>query len=113
MTPVLIPRAHATLYAGGMSIDYVRAGSGDTVVVLHDGDSEGARVRSLVDSLALDHRVILPVLADDDRFALALDNLLEGIGACSVGLVAVGKFGRLAQEFVASRPGRVSSLVTL
>lgn len=113
MTPSLVPRAHATLHAGGMSIDYIRVGRGDTVVVLHDGDSDGARVRSLVDSLARDHRVIVPVLADDDRFAVTLDNLLEGIGACSVGLVAIGEFGRLAQEFVASRPGRVSSLVTL
>jgi len=113
MTPFLVPRAHATLHAGGMSIDYMRAGHGDPVVVLHDGDSDGARVRSLVDSLALDHRVIVPVLADDDRFAVALDNLLEGIGACPVGLVAVGVYGRLALEFVASRPGRVSSLVTL
>jgi hypothetical protein len=113
MTPSLIPRAHATLHAGGMSIDYVRAGCGDTLVVLHDGGSDSARVRSLVDSLALDHRVIVPVLAGDERFAIALDNLLEGIGACSVGLVAVGEFGRLAQDFVASRPGRVVSLVTL
>jgi pimeloyl-ACP methyl ester carboxylesterase len=113
MTPFLVPHAHATLHAGGMSIDYVRVGSGDTVVVLHDGDSDSARVRSLVDSLALDHRVIVPVLAGDDRFAVVLDNLLEGIGACPVGLVAVGELGRLAQEFVASRPGRISSLVTL
>ena len=113
MTPSLVPRAHATLHAGGMSIDYVRVGSGDTVVVLHDGDSEGARVRALVDSLARDHRVIVPVLADDDRFAATLDNLLEGIGARSVGLVGIGGTERPAQEFVASRPGRVSSLVTL
>lgn len=113
MTPRLVPRAHATLHAGGMSIEYVRAGHGDTVIVLHAGDSDGASVQSLIDDLSLDHRVIVPVLPGDDSFALALDNLLEGVGACSVGLVAVGTFGRLAQEFVASRPGRVSSLVTL
>jgi len=113
MTPHLIPRAHATLHAGGMSIDYVRAGSGDTVVVLYAGDSADASVGTLIESLALDHRVIVPVLASDDSFATALDNLLEGIGACRVGLVAVGTFGRLAQEFSASRPGQVSSLVLL
>lgn len=113
MTPSFVPRARATLHAGGMSIDYLRAGHGDTVVVLHDGDTDGAPVQQLVDRLALEHRVIVPVLAADDAFHAALDNLLEGIGACSVELVAVGEFGRLAQEFVASRPGRVVSLVTL
>lgn len=113
MTPPLVMRAHATLHAGDMSIEYLRVGCGDTVVVLHAGSSESETVQSLVDSLALDHRVIVPVLACDDRFAVALDNLLEGIGACSVGLVALGELGPLAQEFVASRPGRVSSLVTL
>lgn len=113
MTPILVPRAHATLHADGMSIDYVRVGCGDTVVVLHAGESESVSVRSVVDSLARDHRVIVPVLPADDRFAVALDNLLEGIGAGSVGLVAVAEFGRLAQEFIASRLGRVSSLVTI
>jgi len=113
MTPHLVPRAHATLHARGMSIDYVRAGRGDTVIVLHAGDSDGVAVRSLVDRLALDHRVIVPALTNDDSFPVALDNLLEGIGASCAGLVAVGAFGRLAQEFVASRPGRISSLVTL
>jgi len=113
MTPHLVPRAHATLHAGGMSIDYVRVGSGDTVVVLHAGGRESTPLQSLVDRLALDHRVIVPTLSVDDSFSDALENLLEGIGVCSVGLVAVGAFGRLAQEFVASRPGRVSSLVTL
>jgi len=113
MTPYLVSRAHATLHAGGMSIDYVRCGSGDTVVVLHAGEGDGAAVQSLIERLALDHRVIVPVLPGDGAFATALDNLLEGIGACSVELVAVGAFGRLAQDFIASRPGRVSSLVTL
>jgi pimeloyl-ACP methyl ester carboxylesterase len=113
MTPSLVPRANATLHAGGMSIDYVRCGNGDTVVVLHAGGSEGESVQQLIDGLALDHRVIVPVLPADESFPIALDNLLEGIGACSVGLVAVGAIGRLAQEFVASRPGRVVSLVTL
>ena len=113
MTPHLVPRAHATLHAGGMSIDYVRAGSGDTVVVLHAGDGDDVSVQSLVEKLALDHRVIVPVLPVNGTFATALDNLLEGIGACSVELVAVGTYGRLAEEFIASRPGRVSRLVTL
>lgn len=113
MTPHLVPRAHATLHAGGMSIDYVRAGRGDLVVVLHACDGDDTSVQSLIDRLALDHQVIVPVFPGDGAFATALDNLLEGIGATSVGLVAVGPFGRLAQEFIASRPGRVSSLVTL
>jgi pimeloyl-ACP methyl ester carboxylesterase len=113
MTPRLVPRAHATLHAGGMSIEYVRAGSGDTVLVLHAGGGDRTPLESLVDRLALEHRVIVPVLSADDSFAAALDNLLEGIGAGSVGLVADGEFGRLAQEFVASRPGRISSLVIL
>ena len=113
MTPSLVARAHATLHAGGMSIDYVRVGCGDTVIVLHAAGGERETVWSLVNSLARDHRVILPALAGDDQFGIALDNLLEGIGACSVGLIAVGEFGRLAREFVAGRPGRVSSLVTL
>ncbi len=113
MIPRLVPRAYATLHAGGMSIDYVRAGSGETVVVLIAGDSDEVPVQRLIEKLALDHRVIVPVLAGDDSFPIAFDNLLEGIGACCVGLVAVGEFGRPAQEFIASRPGRVSSLVTL
>jgi len=113
MTPHLVPRAHATLHADGMSIDYVRAGRGDTVVVLRAGGSEGTPVQSLIERLALDHRVIVPTLPSDDSFPAALDNLLEGIGVCTVGLVAVEEFGRLAREFTASRPGRVSSLVTL
>lgn len=113
MTPQLVARAYATLHAGGMSIDYVRVGRGDTVVVLHPGDSESTPMQSLVDRLALDHRVIVPTLDVDESFPAALENLLEGIGVSSVGLVAVGEFGRLAQQFVASRPGRVSSLVTL
>jgi hypothetical protein len=113
MIPRLVPRAHATLHAGGMSIDYVRSGSGDTVLVLHAADGHGTLLESLVDRLALDHRVIVPVLVADDSFPAALDNLLEGIGACSVEVVADKEFGRLAQEFVASRPGRVSSLVIL
>jgi pimeloyl-ACP methyl ester carboxylesterase len=96
-----------------MRIDYLRAGSGDTVVVLHAGNGDGPPVQQLIEELALHHRVIVPAIADDESFATALDNLLEGIGASSVGLVAVGAFGRLAQEFVASRPGRVSSLVSL
>jgi len=112
MTPHLVPRAHATLHAGGMSIDYVSAGFGDKIVVLHTGDDD-VSVQSLIEELARDHRVIVPLLASDDTFPSALDNLLEGLGACCVGLVAVGEFGQLAQEFVASRPGRVSSLVTL
>lgn len=111
MTPHLMPRAHATLHAGGMSIHYVSAGYGDTVVVLHAGDSGGVSVQALVEQLALEHRVIVPVLPADDTFPAALENLLEGLGAAAVGLVAVGEFGRFAQEFVASRPGRVSSLV--
>jgi hypothetical protein len=113
MIPRLVPRAHATLHAGGMSIDYVRSGSGDTVLVLHAADGHGTLLESLVDRLALDHRVIVPVLPADESFPIARDNLLEGLCACSVGLVAVGAIGRLAQEFVASRPGRVVSLVTL
>lgn len=113
MTPSLVRRASATLHAGGVSIEYVRIGCGDTVVVLHAGDEASAMIQPLVDSLALDHRVIVPVLSGNEHFALVLDNLLEGIGACPVGLVAVGALGRLASEYVASRPGRVSSLVTL
>ncbi len=113
MSSRLVPRAHATLHAGGMSIDYVRTGHGDTVLVLHGGDADRSSVQSLIEELALDHRVIVPVLDAGESFPAALVNLLEGIGACSVGLVAVGDFGRLAQEFVASRPGRVNSLVTL
>ena len=114
MTPHLVPRAHATLYAGGMSIEYVRAGSGDTVLVLHAGDRDGGTpLQALVDRLAIDHRVIVPVLAADESFPVALDNLLEGIGERSVGLVAAGEFGRRAKEFVASPPGRASSLGVL
>ena len=113
MTPHLVPRAHATLHAGGMSIDYVRTGRGDTVVVLHGGDDDDAAIERLIEQLALDHRVIVPALASDDSLPGALDNLLEGLGMCCVALVAAGEFARLAQEFIADRPGRVSSLVTL
>ena len=113
MTPHLVPRAHATLHAGGMSIDYVRAGRGEPVVLLHAGGGQSPSAQLLIDRLAIDHRVIVPELAGDSSFPLALDNLLEGLGMCSVGLVAVGEFGRLAQEFIARRPGRVSRLVTL
>jgi len=110
MTPHLIPHARATLHAGGMSIEYIRAGRGDTVVLLQGND---AASHLLLDTLARDHRVIAPAVSSDDTFAVALESLLEGLGVEHAGLVATGEFREPAQEFVASHPGRVASLVLL
>jgi len=111
--PQLIPHARATLHAAGLSIEYVRAGCGSTLVLLQPGASNDPAARTLLDGLAQDHRVIAPVMPGDDTFSVTLESLLEALGVECAGLVAVGVFREPAQEFVASHPGRVASLVLL
>jgi pimeloyl-ACP methyl ester carboxylesterase len=113
MTSPPISHARATLHAAGISIEYVRAGCGDTLVLLQPAASDDAMVSPLLDSLARDHRVIAPVMPTDQTFPAALEGLLEGLGVEGAGLVATGMFRERAQEFVASHPGRVASLALL
>ena len=113
MTAPLVPHARATLHAAGLSIEYVRAGCGSTVVLLQPAASDDATACTLLDTLARDHRVIAPIMPGDRTFPEALESLLEGLGVEGAGLVATGAFRELAQEFVASHPGRVASLVLL
>jgi pimeloyl-ACP methyl ester carboxylesterase len=91
---------------------YVRFGSGRPVLILDEAPLAATVWPGLVDTLALQNRVILPeVPATELRFSAWLRDFIDGMGLPPATLVAIGDLCLLAIEFALLEPDRLENLV--
>jgi hypothetical protein len=103
--------ARAVVSARGVDTHYLRAGSGQPVVLLAEGD--GASMHSVLASLVLSARVIAPLIPAHVPFADWLRDFLDGLGLTDVKLIADQAMASPVLEFAAGERLRVSSVALL
>lgn len=111
----------AVVDAGSISTTYVRAGSGDPVVILRANTQTASAGASLLLDLSRDFRVIEPELiapiveattgGDSVAFSCWLREFLDGLGIARAGLVAEESVAARVLSFALADPGRVSGVV--
>ena len=108
----------ASVCADGITTPYLRAGTGDVVVLL--GDSFLRPVADpLITALATTHRVVIPDVphasSSDTRpaqsFSSWLRSFRDGLGAAEVSVVARDDFALSALAFALTDAGRTTRLV--
>jgi pimeloyl-ACP methyl ester carboxylesterase len=110
--------AKASVHAGGTTTNYLRAGSGDVVVLLGESFSD-PEIDPLVAVLASAHRVVIPELACPKRangtpavaFSSWLRSFLDGLGVTQASIVARDGTALAALAFALTDADRVSRLV--
>ena len=104
--------ARAVVSARGVDTHYLRAGSGEAVVLLtQDHGDDGAYAAFA--SLARNARVIAPYVPAKLPFGEWLRDFLDGLGLTSVTLVADAPMSSRACDYAALDPMRVSKVSLL
>lgn len=84
------PRAvRAIVCAGGVETEYLRAGSGETLVLLAPAPSDGGLVEELALALAERFRVFVPTPPADWPRGTWLSDFREGVGVQAARLVVL------------------------
>ncbi len=121
------PEIGARVDAGGLGTNYLEAGTGSPVVLVHGsgpGVSAYANWRLTIPDLAAEHRVLAPDMAGfgfSDRssaygmetWVTQLDGFLTALGLDRVSLVGNSFGGGLALNFASRWPDRVDRLVLM
>lgn len=107
MTIPDVPPVRATLHAGGRRSEYLVAGRGSAVLLLHP-DPGGEPARSLLRSLAADHRVVAPL--GFPGCCTSLDELFEGLGIERAVLVIEATVAAAGLAFAAGHHERVDHI---
>ena len=99
----------ATVVAGGVTTQYLCAGSGRPLLVLAHESRRGA----LMQAAPAGFRVLAPIMCEADRTigADGLIELLDGLGLWKVDVVADAEFATLARASAQSSPDRFVSLL--
>jgi pimeloyl-ACP methyl ester carboxylesterase len=121
------PEIGARIDAGGIGTNYLEAGAGSPVVLVHGsgpGVSAYANWRLTIPDLATEHRVLAPDMAGFgfsdraasygmDTWVAQLDGFLTALGLDRVSLVGNSFGGGLALSFATRWPERVDRLVLM
>jgi pimeloyl-ACP methyl ester carboxylesterase len=121
------PEIGTTVDANGIGTNYLEAGSGSPVVLVHGsgpGVSAYANWRLTIPDLATEHRVLAPDMAgfgfsdkpgsySMERWVNQLDGFLTAVGLDKASLVGNSFGGGLAIAFAARFPERVDRLVLM
>jgi pimeloyl-ACP methyl ester carboxylesterase len=110
--------ATASVHAGGTTTHYLRAGTGDVVVLLGESFTD-PDLDPVVSALASGHRVVIPELACLRRangtpvvaFSSWLRSFLDGLGVTQASIVARDGAALAALAFALTDADRVSRLV--
>jgi hypothetical protein len=87
----------ASVWAGGVETDYLRAGCGEPLLLLLPPGRDIGSDR-LLGSLAMQYRVTAASAPVDVDVASWIRDFLEGVGVVPVRIVAVGQVAELAAE---------------
>lgn len=120
-----ISAVHGAVCAGTAETQYLRAGDGHPVVLLHGAASAAEPWAALVGPLSARFRVILPLEIrhqepnaigsepDGTGSFIWLRDFLDGLGLQRVSLIGGGEGETLAVDFAREEPERVEQLVLL
>lgn len=101
----------ASVGAGGVDTEYLRAGRGGQVVLVLAANADHSRTAELLlRSLSASCCAIAPVIDGEPVDEGWLQNFVDGLGLGAVQIIAEEQFAAAARAFAASDPSRVERL---